>query len=123
MCHSPRALSTLIDHTVRAALLVFSRETVNPENTLHVRVFVDDYGFFKDPATGSANGNLAAYLLEHPYFSAVELQYRVEQGYEMGRASLLEIAAEKIDNRFLIRVGGSVYCVAQGEWSAASGLS
>lgn len=30
---------------------------------------MDNKGFFEDPATGSANGNLACYLLEHNFFS------------------------------------------------------
>ena len=105
-----------IDDTIKAALLVFAPETIKAENDLHVRVFVDDYGFFEDPATGSANGNLAAYLLEHRYFAKSALKYRVEQGYEMGRPSLLEVAAEKINSDFVIRVGGRVYPVAEGRW-------
>lgn len=105
-----------IDDTVKAALLVFAPETTKVENDLHVRVFVDDSGFFEDPATGSANGNLAAYLLEHRYFGRTALKYRVEQGYEMGRPSLLEVGAEKINGNFVIRVGGRVFRVAEGEW-------
>ena len=105
-----------IDDTVKAALLVFAPETIKGENDVHVRVFVDDSGFFEDPATGSANGNLAAYLLEHRYFGKPALKYRVEQGYEMGRPSLLEVAAEKINNNFVIRVGGRVFRVAEGQW-------
>lgn len=44
------------------SLLVFTPETIKKENNLHARVFVGDTGFFEDSATGSANGNLAAYL-------------------------------------------------------------
>jgi len=105
-----------IDDTVKAALLVFAPETIKAENDVHVRVFVDDSGFFEDPATGSANGNLAAYLLEHRYFGKTALKYRVEQGYEMGRPSLLEVAAEKINSNFVIRVGGRVFRIAEGDW-------
>jgi len=105
-----------IDDTVKAALLVFAPETIKAENDVHVRVFVDDSGFFEDPATGSANGNLAAYLLEHRYFGKTALKYRVEQGYEMGRPSLLEVAAEKVNSNFVIRVGGRVFRIAEGDW-------
>lgn len=41
-------------------------------------------GYLEDPATGSANGNLAAYLLEHNFFGESEINYRVEQGYSIG---------------------------------------
>jgi trans-2,3-dihydro-3-hydroxyanthranilate isomerase len=77
---------------------------------------MDDTGFLEDPATGSANGNLAGYLLEHNFFQDTKIKYRVEQGYEMGRPSLLKIKAEKIDGKFHIHVGGKVFFVAKGEW-------
>lgn len=105
-----------LDEGTQAALLVFAPEPENPQNDLRVRVFVDDYGFFEDPATGSANGNLAGYLLEHRYFDRTAIEYRVEQGYEMGRPSLLRVAAEKTGDDFVIRVGGRVFPVASGEW-------
>jgi trans-2,3-dihydro-3-hydroxyanthranilate isomerase len=105
-----------LDDTVKAALLVFAPEPEDPANDLRVRVFVDDPGFFEDPATGSANGNLAGYLVQHRYFGKDAVQYRVEQGYEMGRPSLLHVAAEKNGDDISIRVGGRVFRVAGGDW-------
>jgi trans-2,3-dihydro-3-hydroxyanthranilate isomerase len=102
---------------VQASLLVFTPDVVDRRNDLHVRVFVDDTGFFEDPATGSANGNLAAYIVEHRYFDKSDVRYRVEQGIEMGRPSLLRIEATKNEGRFVIRVGGRVFPVAEGEWA------
>jgi trans-2,3-dihydro-3-hydroxyanthranilate isomerase len=105
-----------LNEVARASILVFAAEPEDAANDLHARVFVDDPGFFEDPATGSANGNLAAYVVEHKYFGKQDVQYRVEQGCEMGRPSLLRIAASKTANEFVIRVGGRVIPVAQGEW-------
>lgn len=105
-----------LDDTAKAALLVFARETDDAENDLHVRVFVDDSGFFEDPATGSANGNLAGYLLEHDYFGSQLIQYRVEQGVEMGRPSVLYVGADRDEGHVFIRVGGRVFRVAEGTW-------
>lgn len=99
-------------------LLVFTDQTYHPDNTLSVRVFADDTGYPEDAATGSANGNLAAYLLEHDYFSKAKLKYNVEQGYEMGRPSLLKVQAEKFGGQFDINVGGKVILTARGEWLA-----
>jgi hypothetical protein len=48
---------TFLDEVIRANLLVFVPEVQKQGNDLHVRVFMDDKGFFEDPATGSANGN------------------------------------------------------------------
>jgi len=105
-----------IDNVVRCNLLVFTDEAEKQENDLRVRVFMDDTGFFEDPATGSANGNLAGYLLEYNFFQTTKINLRVEQGYEMQRPSLVKIAAEKIKGKFRISVGGKVFLVAKGEW-------
>jgi trans-2,3-dihydro-3-hydroxyanthranilate isomerase len=99
-----------------AILLVFTDQTYHGENTLNVRVFANDSGYPEDAATGSANGNLAAYLLEHDYFGKCAISYTVEQGYEMGRPSLLQVAAEKTGGKFELNVGGRVVPVARGEW-------
>lgn len=97
-------------------ILVFTDQTYHSDNTINVRVFANDTGYPEDAATGSANGNLAAYLLEHDYFSSAQLQYNVEQGYEMGRPSLLKVRAEKFGSQFDINVGGKVILTAHGEW-------
>lgn len=103
-----------IDTMIKCNLLVFVPEAEKEENDLRVRVFMDDTGFFEDPATGSANGNLAGYLLEHNFFQASKINYRVEQG--MQRPSLIIVDAEKSNGKFRIHVGGKVFSVAKGEW-------
>ena len=97
-------------------LLLFAPEEAAGLPTLRARVFMNDSGYFEDPATGSANGNLAAYLLEHRFFGRDEIEYRVKQGWEMGRPSLLRVTAGVRGGRFLIRVGGRVQPVASGRW-------
>lgn len=105
---------TVIDEVTKANLLVFVPKACYQENDLHVRVFMDDSGFLEDPATGSANGNLAAYLLEYNFFHTQTLDLRVEQGYEIHRPSLIKIMAEKSMSKFRIQVGGKVFLVASG---------
>lgn len=99
-----------------ANLLVFTEETIHPENDLHARVFMFTSGHLEDPATGSANGNLAGYLLKHNFFNKNNISYSVEQGYSIGRPSLLKIKAKKNDDNFLIQVGGSIFVIAEGKW-------
>jgi len=99
-----------------ANILVFCPETYDQKNGLHVRVFCDDSGFPEDPATGSANGCLAGYLLEYNYFEKKRINYQVEQGYEIGRPSLLKVRATQDGNNFDINVGGKVFLVARGTW-------
>ena len=99
----------------QADILVFSPETYRKENNLNVRVFVDLYGIPEDPATGSANGCLAGYLSHYRYFGSDVVDVRVEQGYEMGRPSLLHLKAGKGRNGIQVHVGGKVVMVANGE--------
>lgn len=97
-----------------ASVLLFAPETKQAENDLHVRVFAESYGVPEDPATGSANGCLAAYLSRHQYFGGSEVDIRVEQGYEIRRPSLLCLRAAREANRIRVEVGGRVRPVATG---------
>lgn len=99
----------------QAEILVFCPETYNKENNLNVRVFVDLFGIPEDPATGSANGCLAGYLSRYRYFGDRVVNARVEQGYEIGRPSLLHLRAENREGVIHVFVGGKVVMVARGE--------
>jgi trans-2,3-dihydro-3-hydroxyanthranilate isomerase len=100
-----------------AEILVFCPETYRKENDLNVRVFVDLYGIPEDPATGSANGCLAGYLSRYCYFGDDVVDVRVEQGYEIGRPSLLHLRARALNREggIIVHVGGKVLMVATGE--------
>jgi len=104
----------LIKNTEAKAILIFCPETYNRENDLNVRVFADYYGVPEDPATGSANGCLAGYLSKYHYFGKDQIDIRIEQGYEMGRPSLLLLKAEKTEKGISVQVGGKAVMVAQG---------
>ena len=84
------------------------------DNTLAARCLMED--FVEDPATGSANGDLAGYMLHHNYFNTNDINYTVVQGEDMGRRSVLHIHAELIGDDWIIKVGGSCFLVAEGEW-------
>lgn len=105
----------LIKNTEAKAILVFCPQTYRDENDLNVRVFVDYYGIPEDPATGSANGCLAGYLIKQNFFGAGSINLRVEQGYEIGRPSLLFLKAAKGEHDIEVNVGGKVFMVAKGE--------
>ncbi|MFB6276232.1 MAG: PhzF family phenazine biosynthesis protein [Halothece sp.] len=104
----------LINSLEAKSILVFSPETYGSENDLCVRVFADYLGIPEDPATGSANGCLAGYLVENNVFPSggETLQIRVEQGYEINRPSLLLLKA----NQNKIEVGGQVKTIAHGHF-------
>jgi len=104
----------LISTTESKGILVFCPETHAAENDVCVRVFVDYYGVPEDPATGSGNGCLAAYLAQHKYFGKPEVDLRAEQGYEIGRPSLLRLRAKQADARIEVSVGGRSVLIARG---------
>jgi trans-2,3-dihydro-3-hydroxyanthranilate isomerase len=97
-------------------VLVFSPETEEEGARLKVRVFADYLGVKEDPATGSANGCLAGYLVRHRYLGAGEIDIVVEQGREVGRPSMLHLRAREAEGgRIQVDVGGNVILVARGE--------
>jgi len=100
---------------VQAGILVFCPETYKEENNLNVRVFAALFGVPEDPATGSANGCLAAYLSHHCYFGGDKVNVRVEQGYEVRRPSLLLLKAENNGVKIDSYVGGKVFLIASGK--------
>jgi trans-2,3-dihydro-3-hydroxyanthranilate isomerase len=78
-------------------------------------MFAPALGVLEDPATGSANGCLAGYLVEHRYLDTGSIDIRVEQGYEIGRPSLLYLRAQRSGAGISVSVGGKVQMVARGE--------
>ncbi len=105
-----------IQDTEAKGIVVFCPEPHEPGHDLSVRVFVDYYGVPEDPATGSGNGCLAAYLAKNRYFGTPAIDAQVEQGYEIARPSLLLLRAEQTATRFSVQVGGRSIIVARGEF-------
>jgi len=97
-------------------VLVFCMEGQEEGQDLSVRVFPIAHGIPEDPATGSGNGCLAAYLSRHRCLGGPEVDVEVGQGYEMGRPSTLYLRANDINGAIDVRVGGRVVPVASGEW-------
>jgi len=101
----------------RAPKLVhaFCPDPRDPDNDFAVRMFAPALGVLEDPATGSANGCLAAYLAAHEYAGAPRIEARVEQGYEIDRPSLLYLDGDASGEGVDVDVGGAVVAVADGE--------
>jgi trans-2,3-dihydro-3-hydroxyanthranilate isomerase len=109
-------LAKLFKETKSTVILVFSPETYTKENDLNVRVFGLPSVIPEDPATGSGNGCLAAYLVKQRYLGAGKIDVRVEQGYEINRRSLLLLRARETSGGIEVEVGGRVQFVAKGEF-------
>ena len=92
----------------------FCFETREEASHVHARFYAPDDGIAEDPATGSAAGSLAGYLIHH---GALETnQFVIEQGDFIQRPSRIhaDVAGEtgRIDR---IKIGGASVLVAQGE--------
>jgi len=97
-------------------ILVFTQQTQTAEASVHCRMFAPALGIAEDPATGSANGPLGAYLVHYGLVPSQSLTVSLlsEQGFEMGRPSLMSITIEHVDQEIRsVRVGG--HCVFMGE--------
>jgi trans-2,3-dihydro-3-hydroxyanthranilate isomerase len=85
------------------------------EFDLRARMFAPLDGVPEDPATGSANAALGALLASYDPSPAGTFRWRVAQGVEMGRPSVLEVRSEKRDGQVVdARVGGATVLVADG---------
>lgn len=97
-------------------ILVFSRDPEREGSDIRARVFVPGLNVPEDPATGSAATALGAYLAARDTKPDATLRYVVEQGFEMGRPSILEIEVEKVGGEVkAVRVGGKAVLVSEGE--------
>lgn len=96
-------------------IFVFAPQGYAKEQDLSARMFVEYLGIPEDPATGSANGCLAGYLIENNYYQTDNITKTVGQGYEIGRPSTIYIKAVK-EKDIQIQVGGKVVKVAEGFW-------
>ncbi|MCU0392604.1 MAG: PhzF family phenazine biosynthesis protein [Thermoflexibacter sp.] len=103
---------------IHTMLFIFSKETYSAENQINARMILPENGMVReDPATGSANSCLLAYLLKNNFFNAKHLNISVEQGYEIHRPSRLYLHGNLNEQgEYLLKVGGKVQWVASGEW-------
>jgi trans-2,3-dihydro-3-hydroxyanthranilate isomerase len=79
------------------------------------RMFAPEYGIVEDPATGSATGPLATYMMQHGLVSSASgTRFVSEQGVKMGRRSILHVHIRGEKGVDGIEVGGHVTPVAEG---------
>ncbi len=89
-----------------------TRETVDREACLHARMLFYNG---EDPATGSAAGCTAAWMVAHGVAKPDE-RVLIEQGIEMKRPSRIFVRASRNDNRVVnVRVGGNAVEILRGE--------
>ena len=86
------------------------------EFDIRARMFSPLDGIPEDAATGSANCALAALLAHLDEAADAELSWRIAQGVEMGRPSVLEARAEKRAGAVTnVWIGGESVLVSEGQ--------
>jgi trans-2,3-dihydro-3-hydroxyanthranilate isomerase len=104
-----RAESTRPELAGRLSLFVYARDGAN----VRARMFAPVSGTWEDPATGSASATLAALTLHVD--GGDEVAFDIRQGVEMGRPSLLHVAARRTPDGIRATVGGGSVPVLRGE--------
>ncbi|MDD9909287.1 MAG: PhzF family phenazine biosynthesis protein [Ahrensia sp.] len=94
---------------------VYCRETVGHDNHFHARMFAPDAGIPEDPATGSAVASLAGAIVAFDAPPDGLHVVRIEQGFEMGRPSLITLEID-VENGVQSggRIGGHAVFFARG---------
>ena len=94
---------------------VFCAETVEPGHDFHARMFALRLGIREDPATGSAAAAFAGLLAARDRLPDGEHAVMIEQGYEMGRPSLINLAFVLVGGKLVsASVGGDAVIATQG---------
>ena len=97
------------------ATFVYTRETEREGSAYHARMFASAWGVYEDPATGSAVAAFAGVVQAFDRPRDGEHMLTIEQGFEMGRPSLIALGLV-IENGALVSatIGGSVVIVSSG---------
>jgi trans-2,3-dihydro-3-hydroxyanthranilate isomerase len=97
-------------------IYAFCRRSVTKEAAFHARFFAPDLGIPEDPATGSAAVGLAGAIMKYdPPPQDGRHTYIIEQGFEMGRPSMMRLELEVINSLLVrVRLGGNAAKIAEG---------
>jgi trans-2,3-dihydro-3-hydroxyanthranilate isomerase len=99
----------------RAIVYVFCAETIESGHAFHARMFAPGLGVPEDPATGSAAAAFAGLLAARGRLADGDHAISIEQGYEMGRPSLIGLAiAMRAGKLASASIGGDAVIVSEG---------
>jgi len=94
---------------------LYCRQTVHNTSAFHARMFAPEHGVPEDPATGSAAVGLAGVVHRFDALPDGLHKRTIEQGFEMGRPSLIELSLQVEGGKLeAVRIGGHAVRVAEG---------
>ena len=97
------------------ASFLYTKETARNGSAYHARMFAAAWGVTEDPATGSAAAAFAGVIQAFDRPPNGEGMLTIEQGFEMGRPSLIALGLVIQDGALAsATIGGSVVLVSSG---------
>jgi len=98
-----------------AEVFAFCYNPEREDSDIRARMFAPEFGVVEDPATGSAAAAFAGYLARRSSHRGGTLRWTIEQGFEMGRPSILYLEADLADGAVTaVRVGGTAVRMSEG---------
>jgi trans-2,3-dihydro-3-hydroxyanthranilate isomerase len=103
---------------VPSGAFVYCRDCVHTTSSFHARMFAPAMGIEEDPATGGAAAAFAGVIQQFDAPTDGTHKKIIEQGFEMGRPSLISLSFEVAAGRLSgARIGGSAVIVTSGSMS------
>jgi len=102
--------------TGKGAAFLYTRETVDPARHIHARMFFPGAGVTEDPATGSAVAAFSGVAATCELPEDGQHQLVIEQGFEMGRPSLIVLDLSIHGGRLVeATIGGAAVRISEGK--------
>ena len=97
------------------SVYLYCPEVTRQGSAYHARMFAGGWGIAEDPATGAAAASFAAVVMAFDKPGDGEHMLTLEQGFEMGRPSLISLGLE-VEGGVLLSatIGGSAVIVSEG---------
>jgi trans-2,3-dihydro-3-hydroxyanthranilate isomerase len=116
---APQHWATIMRGAGHTGAFLYCRQTVHTTSSFHARMFAPDMGVAEDPATGSAAAAFAGVVHRFDALPDGVHKRAIEQGYEMGRESLIDVSLQVERGKLAaVRIGGHAVRVAEGRIEA-----
>lgn len=111
----PQHWNDAFSGAVPGSVYLYCRDTVHTTSSFHARMFAPHHGVAEDPATGSAAAAFAGVFHHYDGLTDGEHRRSVEQGFVMGRPSIIQLYLEVARGRLhTVRIGGHAVRVSEG---------
>lgn len=108
-------LEAVLARRGHSEVVVFCRDPERPGSDFRARMFAPGLGIVEDPATGGAAAAFGGYVAARLAPGDGTSRWVIEQGFEMGRPSLLFLEVDRDANRLTaVRVGGHAVRMSEG---------